>query len=221
MFLEKKEKNLKEAVHRLEEAYAAVRGGARKDGGGDNIPPPGWQEIMNQSPWSYNVCKMKGLVTGEKAVSSLPAKDKTLNNISIERHKLPKAHGSNSDTSLLNYKGIARLPMKDRYRLICAIKQLNRKKMARSSSEFKGGFSLSCGSKSTRSTTEYTNWLVLHGKPNEVAADVAAVGKAMGVKIKVGCANKFDVLARSKGEGDKNVKVVEGAKGPKLRKEGA
>jgi len=198
------EKNVKEAVKRIEEAYAAAGGGARNDVGGDNIPPPGWQEIMSQGPWSYNVCKKKGLVVGEKTVSSLSAREATSKIISNNNLK----SGSKSDTSLLNLKRIARLP-------------LNRKKstskVARSS---KRGISLSHSSNSSGSSTEYTNWLALHGKSNEVAANVAVVGKAMGVKIEVDCSNKFDVLARGKGEGDKNVKGVERAKGPKLGEEG-
>lgn len=119
-------------------------------------------------------------------MSSSSAKDETSNNISIQKHKLPKAHGSKSVTSLLNLKHIVRLPMKDRYRLICAIKNLNRKKsaskVARSSSESKCGVSLSHDSKSTGSSTEYTNWLALHGKSKEVSADVAVVGKVMGLR---------------------------------------
>jgi len=221
---ENKENNLKEAVLRLEEAYAAASGGVRKDDGGDHTPPPEWNEIMNQGPWSYNVCKKKGIILGEKAVSSSSKKDEAPNKTSTERHKLPKPHGSKSVTSLLNLKRIARLPLKDRYRLIRAIKKLNRKKSAskvvRSSSESKCGVSLSHGSKSSGSSTEYTNWLALHGKSKEVVADVAVVGKVMGVKVDVDCANKFDVLTRGKGEGDKKVTVVEGAKGPKLGEEG-
>jgi hypothetical protein len=182
-------------------------GGARKDGGDENTPPPEWKEIMNQGPWSYNVCKKKGIVIGEKAVPFSSIKDETSNKTSFERHKLLKPHGSKSDTSLLNLKRIARLPMKDRYRLIRAIKKLNRKKSAYkvvcSSSESKCGVSLSHDSKSSGTSSEYTNWLALHGKSKEVAADVAAVGKVMGVKVDVDCANKFDVLTRGKGEGVK------------------
>jgi len=125
---------------------------------------------------------------------------------------------------LLNLKHIARLPVKDMYKLICAIKKLNRKQNATKgpghSSEVKSGVSLSHGSKSSGSSTDWKNLMTLHGKSKEVMADACEVGQAMGVKIDVECANMFDVLARGKGEGVKNARVEEGAKGPKVGEEG-
>lgn len=45
--------------------------------------------------------------------------------------------------------------------------------------------------------------MILHGKPNEVVADVCDVGKSIGVKVDVECSNIIGVLSKGKGEGDK------------------
>jgi len=118
--------------------------------------------------------------------------------------------------SLLNLKRISRLPVKDMYVLIQAIKQLNKKKnvsrVSQSSSEAKGGVSLSNGSKTTGST-DWKNWMTLQGKPNEVAVDVCDVGKSIGVKVNVACTNIFSVLSRWKSEGEKSGMVVKRIRG--------
>lgn len=45
--------------------------------------------------------------------------------------------------------------------------------------------------------------MILHGKPNEVVADVCDVGKSIGVKVDVECSNIIGVFSKGKGEGDK------------------
>ena len=225
--------SVKNAVKKLEEAYEADDGRVgNKDGlvdvEAEGAPdphgsPPGWHVIMSQGPWSYNVCKKKGLIMGESAVPNVFINERNRQMTSHDGNK--KSKGTRCDPSLLNLKHIVRLPVKDRNKLIRAIKKLNRKQNATKvpcpSLKCKGGVSLSNGSKSSGSSTDWKNWMILHGTPKEVVADVCDVGKVMGVKVDVDCANMFDVLARGKGEGVKNVRVEEGAKGPKVGEEGA
>jgi len=158
--------NVKNAVKKLEGAYEAAGGRVRnKDGLVDvevegapdpHGSPPGWHAIMSQGPWSYNVCQKKGLVVDEKAVPNLFIKEGSRKKTSHDGNK--KSKGTRCDPSLLNLKRIARLPVKDRNKLIRVIKKLNRKhdatKVPCPSSEFKGGVSLSHGSKSSGSSTD-------------------------------------------------------------------
>ena len=43
---------------------------------------------------------------------------------------------------------------------------------------------------------DWENWIAVHGKATEVAADVRNIGKAIGVKYKCDTTNSFNLLTR-------------------------
>jgi len=95
-----------------------------------------------------------------------------------------------STLSILDLKKIKRLSHKDRSALIHSIKRNKKfkeamkssKELSKVSAKIGKGVLLSAGSDSSATQEDWKNWIVLHGKKEEVDDDVRRLGKMIGVK---------------------------------------
>jgi hypothetical protein len=116
--------------------------------------------------------------------------------------------------ALFSLKRIARLPSEDRREVLHILHKNARKDKCqggvRSSREETSGASAAEDSSTASATNDWQNWVAMQGDESRVAADVAEVGKSLGVFVKVEQANMFSVLSKA-GKGKQSTQV--GSKG--------
>ena len=104
-------------------------------------------------------------------------------------------------------KKIARMPLKDRKKILKVLKKQDCKR--RVLSKASKGVTASLSNSSTSSVNkDWGNWVILHSKKEAKAEDVREIGKTLGVKFKGDNNNSFNLLSR---EGRRELRAVRGS----------
>ncbi|KAI5400397.1 hypothetical protein KIW84_065329 [Lathyrus oleraceus] len=142
-------------------------------------------QLHDECPWSYEFIKKK-----EKVEDGCSEGNKLGTSHSKQKNGRCLCKSSNRIlvSSILYLKRVEKLSTKYRFDLILSLKVRKKKKLSSSSSRSsykeKEAVSLLVGSKASGSNEDWKNWMVVHGKPQEVVDDFCVIGKSIGLNIK-------------------------------------
>jgi len=172
----------------------------------------------NMGPWSIDWIqnRKEGFVfSSARDDTSKAMKGKALSHATSSKSRANKKQGSFKH-SVGFMKRIARMPVRDRKQVLHFLKKHKRHNNRQvedgnnTLDAAKGSTSV-CSKDSKNSTSsvnkDWENWLVLHGKKEEVEVDVRAVGKVVGLHYHCDTTNSFQLLSK---EGRREWRAVGG-----------
>ena len=99
-------------------------------------------------------------------------------------------------------KKIARMPVCERKQILDFLRKQKRKRKEGAVKHQTKATNVSTSNSSNKSSSsvnnDWENWVLLHGKKEELAADVRDLGKVVGVKFQCDSSNSFNLLTRER-----------------------
>jgi len=112
--------------------------------------------------------------------------------------KAEKKKSGQAPTSVGFMKKIARMPVCERKQILDFLRKQKRKRKEGAAKHQTKATNVSTSDSSNKSSSsvnnDWENWVLLHGKKEESAADVSDLGKVVGMKFQCDTSNSFNLL---------------------------